>query len=231
MNYSFSYPELQQKFCEGFEFFPFRNLEQYGRFIYKRYANVQDLQELLDRYDFEYSLHGLNAQVLLMMMQQKNIPTAAALLTQLREVSVFFSKQCHGKHLLFYAELVEALETYNGILFIYQRDVQQNIEKQLCNPGPFEQEAGGVSVGTIKHIQIVITEFADSTDIMNDFLKERIVPDMGKADFELPGTEVAIIRNLSRYLLQFKDLMEKTRYIMKQWEIQLVQLQLQEIMN
>jgi len=231
MNYSFSYPELQQKFCEGFEFFPFGDLEQYGRFIYKRYANEQDLRGILDQYDFENSLYGLNAQVLLLLMQQKSIPAAAVLLTQLKEVSVFFSRQCHGMHLLFYAELVEALETYSGILFIYQRDVQQNIEKQLSDPVPFEQEAAVVSVDTIKHIQVVIKEFADSTDIMNDFLKERIGPDIGKADFELSKTEADIITNLSRELLRFKELMEKTKYIMKQWETQLVQLQLQEVMN
>lgn len=231
MNHTFSYPELQQKFCEGFEFFPFGDLEQYGRFIYKRYANEQNLQELLDQYDFEYSLYGLNAQVLLVMMQQKNIPAAAALLTQLREVSIFFSRQCHGMHLLFYAELVDALETYSGILSIYQRDVQQNIEKQLSDPGSLEQETGAVSVGTIKHIQVVITEFAASTDIMNDFLNERIARDMGKADFELPRTEAAIIRSLSRNLLQFRELMEKTKYIMQQWESQLLQLQLQQVMN
>lgn len=231
MNHTFSYPELQQKFCEGFEFFPFRNLEQYGRFVYKCYANGEDLQGLLDRYDYEYSLYGLNAQVLLLMMQQRNIPAAAALLTRLREVSVFFSKQCHGMHLLFYAELIEALETYIGILFIYQRDVQQNIEKQLCDPGPFEQETAVVSIDTIKHIQVVITEFADSTDIMNDFLNERITPDIGNAGFELPKTEAAVIADLSRKLLQFKDLMGKTGYIMKQWETQLAQLQLQEAMN
>ena len=231
MNHSFSYPELQQKFCEGFEFFPFGDLEQYGRFIYKRYANEQDLQGLLDHYDLEYSLYGLNAQVLLMMMQQKNIPTAAALLAQLREVSLLFSKQCHGRHLLFYAELIDALETYSGILSIYQRDVQQNIEKQLSDPGPFEQETAVVSIGTIKHIQVVISEFADSTGIMNDFLSERIAPGIGKVDFELPRTEAAIIRNLSQNLLQFRDLMEKTRYIMKQWETQLLQLHLQPAMN
>ncbi|SEL39795.1 hypothetical protein SAMN04488505_102183 [Chitinophaga rupis] len=231
MNHTFSYPELQQKFCEGFEFFPFRNLEQYGKFIYKRYANVQDLQGVLDCYDFENNLYGLSARVLLLMMQQKNIPAAAALLTQLKEVSAFFTRQCHGMHLLFYAEMIDALETYNGILFIYQRDVQQNIEKQLCDPGRFEQETAVVSIGTIKHIQVVITEFADSTDIMNDFLNERIAPDIGNAGFELPKTEAAIITDLSRKLLEFKDLMRKTGYIMKQWETRLAQLQLQEVMN
>jgi len=232
MKTSFSYPEMQQKFCEGFGFFPFSDLEQHGRFIYKRYADAQDLEDLLDYYDFEYDLNGLNGQMLLLMLRQKNIPSAAALLLHLEEISNRLGERCHEGNAEIYEQLLDATQTYNGILFLYQRDVQQNIEKQLSDPELLPEEGpAGVNAASIKHIQVVITEFMSSTDIMNDFLDGLITNNPVAGIFELPKTEVAVIMDLSRKLLQFKNLMEKTQYILKQWETQIIQLHQQQTMN
>jgi len=229
MRTSLSYPELQQKFCEGFSFFPFSDLEQHGRFIYKCYAGEQNLKGILDNYDFEYNLNG---QMLLLMLQQKNIPSAAALLLHLEEVSSLLRERRYGGKAEIYEQLLDATQTFGGILLLYQRDVQQNIEKQLSDP-ELLPDKGAVSVNarSIKHIQVVITEFMSSTDIMNDFLDGLINNNPIAGTFELPKTEVVIIMDLSRKLLQFKSLMGKTRYILKQWETQIIQLHQQQTMN
>jgi len=232
MNTPYSYPELQQRFCEGFIFLPFNNLEQYGSFIYKRYGQAAGLEAIIEHLDVEYNLCGLHAQMLQLMMQQRNIPAAATLLLLLEEAGRLFGDRCDGRYALFFGQLLEATATYADILFVFQRDVQQNIEKQLAGmEKPAYTIATDVNANSVRHIQVVITELINSTDIIHDFLYDLIPDGYNCNPPVLTGITAGMLKTLVGRLKQYRLLMEKTVYILKQWEREIIQIYRKQVMN
>ncbi|HEU4556159.1 MAG TPA: hypothetical protein VFS25_25150 [Chitinophaga sp.] len=227
MGIYYSYPELQRKFCEGFGFLPFSNLEQSGSSIYKRYSPAPDLKKTIDCVDQDYALESLHPQMLLLMLQQRNIPLAEALLQHLEQANRLFGSQCSGKHLLFYGHILEVIRTYRDILYVFQRDVLRNIELQLECPGG---RPADINANSVHHIQVIVTELINSTVIIHEFLNNSISGNSGEKP-ALTGITEDILDTLTRKLKQFTLLMEKMVYILKQWEQQILQMYRKQTMN
>jgi rRNA-processing protein FCF1 len=232
---SFTYTELQKKFCEGFFFHPFKELEQYGYFIYKCYAAVDDTKAVLDVHSHDYNFNSTHPQVLLCKLQQRDVPVSAALLEELqsarRKLEERFSYRM--KYAAVQAQLLETLETYERILYSYQQDVLRNIIVQLSSPAG-EQEPGcydDVGPENIRHLQIIVKEFLNSTDIIRSFLKGCIKRVIGYEKILLTVDELEMLRQLLVMTGEMWEQQKKSMFILQNWKEQRVQFTNQQMRN
>jgi hypothetical protein len=232
---SFSYPELQKRFCEGFDFFPFKSLEQYGNFIYKSYTADGDTRELLDRYIYQYDNSSVHAKVLLMKLQQNDIPVAGELLFKMQSAGYRFEERFYSikRRPAIYKQLLETMETYHRILAVYQHEVQQHIAAQLAATPEEEQQAAyeGISIENILQLKLVAQEFLRSTDIIYTFLEgcHQQLPDYRK--LVLSAGEQKTIREILQTIVLFRDLQKETIDILKQWKQDAARYKDQRIWN
>lgn len=232
---SFSYPELQKRFCEGFDFIPFKALEQYNGFIYKSYVTADDTRELLDRYTYQYDNSGVHARVLLMKLQQNDIPVAAELLFKLQTAGYRFEERFHStkRRPAVFKQLLETMETYHRILAVYQHDVQQHIAAQLA-AAPEEDQLvtyESISADNILQLKLVVQEFLRSTDIIYTFLEacHQQEPDFQK--LELTEEEQTNLRDILFTIILLRDLQKETIDILKQWKQDAARFKDQRIWN
>lgn len=232
---SFSYPELQKRFCEGFDFFPFKALEQYGGFIYKSYTADDDTRELLDRYVYQHDNSSVHARVLLLKLQQNDIPVAGELLFQLQSAGYRFEERFYSikRRPAIYKQLLETMETYHRILAVYQHEVQQHIAAQLSEMPEGEQQAAydGINADSIVQLKLVVQEFLRSTDIIYAFLEgcHQQLPDYRK--LVLSAEEQKTIRDILHTVIMFRDLQKETIDILKQWKQDAARYKDQRIWN
>jgi hypothetical protein len=232
---SFSYPELQKRFCEGFDFFPFKSLEQHGGFIYKSYVTDDDTRELLDRYTYQYDNSGVHASVLLLKLQQNDIPVAGELLFQLQTAGYRFEERFYSikRRPAIYKQLLETMETYHRVLAVYQHDVQQHIAAQL-SAAPEEEQLmtyEGIGTDNIMQLKLAVQEFLRSTDIIYTFLEgcHRQHPEFRK--LLLTAEEQSSLRDILHTIVLFRDLQKDTIDILKQWKHDVARLKDQRIWN
>jgi len=232
---AFTYPELQQRFCEGFAFYPFKALEQHGGFIYKSYQSTNDMPRLLEQYGREYDFNILQAQKLLRKLQQHDIPVTGELLYRLQ----ITSRQLEDRFKLLKRQpsinrqLLETMDTYHRLLAVYQHDVQQRIAAQLATvPEAGDEDAADiVSAEHIKKLQAVVQEFTQSTEVMALFLKGCI---NGKRKFNKMALTVDELENmhaLIRLIAQVRNLQDRNFCMLEEWKQQVVLFQRRHTMN
>jgi len=220
---SFTYAELQEKFCEGFAFFPFEALEQHGRFIYKQYTAGHNTRGLLDSYN-SYNDSSLHAQVLLLKLQQRDIPVAAELMGRIRADHYRLEERVSNmkRRPLIYKQLLETMDTYHRILTVYQHQVQEQIVAQLLAisdiNGPLSFEA--VSVENLANIGSVVQEFLHSTEIIYGFLYGCIRQMPGFKKLVLSAGEREEMEALLKTIRTFRSLQKKTIQLLEQWKHQ-----------
>lgn len=73
----------QKKFCEGFLFFPIRQLKKYGGFIYKQYSKQARIRPLLDMKIPSLDFHMSYATVLHSCIEDQAMPQAAKILSRM----------------------------------------------------------------------------------------------------------------------------------------------------
>ncbi|WP_298738620.1 hypothetical protein [uncultured Chitinophaga sp.] len=232
---SFSYPELQKRFCEGFDFFPFRSLEQHGGFIYKCYVSDDDTRELLDRYSCQYDNSVVHARVLLVKLQQNDIPVAGELLFKLQTAGYRFEERFHSlkRKPAVYRQLLETMETYHRILAVYQHDVQQHIAAQLAAAPETEQPSapGAISTDNIQHLKLVVQEFLRSTDIIYTFLEGCVQHRPDYRQLVLTRKEQICLQDILLTIIQLRNLQKDVIGILKQWKQDAARLKDQRIWN
>lgn len=232
---SFSYPELQKRFCEGFDFFPFKSLEQHGGFIYKSYVTDDDTRELLDRYTYQYDNSGVHASVLLLKLQQNDIPVAGELLFQLQTAGYRFEERFYSikRRPAIYKRLLGTMETYHRILAVYQHDVQQHIAAQLSAAPQEEQPVSYEEIGTdnIMQLKLAVQEFLRSTDIIYTFLEGCHLQHPEFRKLVLTAEEQSSLRDILHTIVLFRDLQKDTIDILKQWKYDVARLKDQRIWN
>jgi hypothetical protein len=220
---SFNYAELQEKFCEGFAFFPFEALEQHGRFIYKRYAAGDNTPKLLDSYD-SHCDGSLHARILLVKLQQQDVPLAAKLLNRMELDHYRLDQRFRGRKRrpAIHKQLLETMDTYRRILTVYQDQVQQQVVAQLLalsdKNGPLSFE--GVSVENLASVASVIQEFLHSTEIIYGFLYGCIRQLPGFKKLVLNAREMEELEELLKTIRTFRDLQKKTMQLFEQWKQQ-----------
>jgi len=232
---SFSYPELQKRFCEGFDFFPFKALEQHGGFIYKSYVTDGDTRELLDRYTYQYDNSGVHARVLLMKLQQNDIPVAGELLFKLQTTGYRFEERFHAvkRQPVVFKQLLETMETYHRILAVYQHDVQQHIATQLA-AAPEEDQLvtyEAISADNIMQLKLVVQEFLRSTDIIYTFLEACYLQQPEFQQLMLTEEEKTSLRDILYTIILLRDLQKDTIDILKQWKQDAARFKDQRIWN
>ncbi|HEY0611145.1 MAG TPA: hypothetical protein VGD35_15855 [Chitinophaga sp.] len=232
---SFSYTELQKRFCEGFDFIPFKALEQHGGFIYKSYVTDGDTRELLDRYTYQYDNSGIHARVLLMKLQQNDIPVAGELLFKLQTAGYRLEERFYTikRRPVVYKQLLETMETYHRILAVYQHDVQQHIAAQLA-AAPEEDQLvtyEAISADNILQLKLVVQEFLRSTDIIYTFLDACYQQQPEFEKLLLTDEERSSMRDILYTIILFRDLQKDTIDILKQWKQDAARFKDQRIWN
>lgn len=231
---SFTYAELQQKFCEGFAFFPFEALEQHGRFIYKRYAAGDNTPKLLDSY-YVNSDGGLHARILLVKLQQQDVPLAGELLSTVQLEHCRLEERFRGmkRRPVIYKQLLETMDTYYRILNVYQHQVQEQMVSQLLalsdKHGPLSFD--GVSAENLANIASVVQEFLHSTEIIYGFLYGCIRQMPGFKKLVLTAEETNELEALLKRISAFRGLQKKTGQVLEQWKREGVRHQEQRTMN
>lgn len=232
---SFSYAELQKRFCEGFAFFPFNALEQYDDFIYKRYTCSDNAHRLLELQREEYNFGREYAKFLLQKLQQQAIPIAAQLLHQLEKVSLELMPDGSTikKQPAMYHELADTISTYQRILSVYQHNVQENIASQLSLIPDFPDAGAYIEIGAdnIRQIQIVVMEFMQSTDIICKFLTSCINRKCGFDQLLFRKETWAQLKALVTSTCEFRDLQQETILLLEPWEKRIIHLNNLQIMN
>lgn len=217
---SFTYAELQEKFCEGFTFFPFEALEQHGRFIYKRYAAGDNTRKLLDTYSGNRD-GSLHARILLVKLQQQDIPVASELLNRIQSELYCLEQRFAGRKRrpAIYQQLLETMDTYHRILSVYQDQVQQRIVAQLLalsdKNGPLSFE--GISAENLANVGSVVQEFLHSTEIIYGFLYGCIRQMPGFKKLVLTDKETAEMEALLKMVRAFRALQKKTSHVLEDW--------------
>jgi hypothetical protein len=220
MYQSFTYAELQEKFCEGFTFFPFASLEQHGRFIYKRYMAGDNTPKLLDNYSGNYD-GGLHARILLVKLQQQDIPLAAELLNTIQAEHYLMKERFRmmRRRPAIYKQLLETMDTYHRILTVYQHQVQEQIVAQLLSlsdtHGPLSLE--GVSTANLANINSIVQEFLQSTEILYGFLYGCIRQMPGFKRLLLTAKETEELESLLKMVRAFRTLQRKTSQVLWEW--------------
>lgn len=231
---SFTYAEMQEKFCEGFAFFPFEALEQHGPFIYKRYAAGDNTPRLLDSYKGN-SDGGLHARILLVKLQQQDIPLAAELLTRIQSERYRLDEGFRRmkRRPAIYKQLLETMDTYHRILSVYQQQVQQQIVAQLLalsdKHGPLSFE--GISTENLANIGSVVQEFLNSTEILYGFLYGCIRQLPGFKKLVLNAEETEELEILLKMVRAFRALQRKTWQVLAEWQQEGVRHRKQRTMN
>lgn len=232
---SFSYTELQKRFCEGFAFFPFNALEQYDDFIYKRYTCSDNAHRLLEVQREEYNFGRQYAKFLLQKLQQQDIPIAAQLLLQLEEVCLKLMESSEGnsKRPAIYHELADTISTYQRILSVYQHNVQEHIATQLSSMPDFPDAGTYVEIGAdnIRQIEIVIMEFMQSTDIICTFLSSCINRRCGFDKLLFRKETWEQLKMLVSSTYELKEQQQETIVLLELWEKRIVRLNKLQIMN
>jgi hypothetical protein len=218
---TFTYAELLERFCEGFAFFPFTALEQHGHFIYKRYMAGENTAGLLDSYTGN-SDGGLHGQILLVKLQQQDIPLAAELLTRIQSEHSLLEERFRGmkRRPAIYKQLLETMDSYHRILSVYQHQVQQQIVAQLMaltdKHGPLSLE--GITAENLANISSVVQEFLQSTEILYGFLYGCIRQMPGFKRLVLTARETEDMEILLKMVRAFRALQRKTSYVLEQWK-------------
>lgn len=232
---SFTYTELQKRFCEGFDFFPFSALEQYGNFIYKSYAAAENTPVLLDRYSDLYDNSGVHARVLLQKLQTQDIPVAGELLFKLQTIGYQMEERFNTvrRKPAIYKQLLETMETYHRILAVYQHQVQQHIAAQLSAIPEEEQHVSyeEISADNLGQLKLVVQEFLRSTDIIYVFLDscEQQLPGFRK--LVLSPKELSGLRDIMEIVTRFRDLQKKSVYILEEWKRHVARSKDQRLLN
>lgn len=235
MQPSFTYSDLQKKFCEGFTFFPINGLEQDDRHIYKRYTKEGKMLELLDQHESHCNFGSLHARILLLKLLQKDIPLASMLLSKLRAESASLETFFHrvGKGPAMSGQLLETMATCYQLLTVYQHQVQEQMTIQLtglCNKstGTF---CGMDILKGIEHARVMVEEFLGSTDIMYDCLLACTLQAPGFRELTLTESDLDELRDIMGVIDEFRCLQEKTIYVLEQWRQEQIKISHMDIMN
>jgi hypothetical protein len=232
---SFTYPELQERFCEGFAFFPFQALEQHGSYIFKRYAAGDNTAGLLDRYNRLYNAGYLHAELLLMKLQQRDIPIAAELLRRLQSGRSHLEERCRGlkRRPIIVKQLMDSIDGYSRVLTVYQNQVQQQLLAQLTELSAPNSTTSyeGVNAENLGQISSIVQEFLHSSEIIYGFLYGCIRQLPGFKRLRLTVSEQEDLQTIMKTINEFRNLQQKTIYMLEQWAQEGAQHREQRIMN
>lgn len=219
----FTYPELQNKFCEGFEFIPFAALVQHSGFIYKCYKDAGNIPGILDRYSCLCNFNSINARVLSQKLKQKDIFVAVELLHKLDVTGNCLEKRFYSmrRRPAIYEQLLKAMHTFHGILTVYRQQVLLHIAGQLSAT----TEAGcnimyeEVTEDNLREIGRMVQEFLRSADIMDVFLESCLRKLPGFRKLILLPEERESLQNILNTIAVFIDLQQKTIHVLDQWKL------------
>lgn len=236
---SFTYPELQKKFCEGFIFYPFEALEQHGGYIYKRYAQKDNTQQVLDRYREEYDFNNLHAQQLIEKLQQKDIPVGGELLYHLQRTGCRLEGRFYSikKRPPVYRQLLDVLENYHKALAVFQHKIQQPLVIQLGSMAGLLQTEGseggfrGVTEDNLVELQATVHEFLTSSDTIIGFLTGCIEKEGIYRKLALSTAEEVTLKDTVGLITSFKRQQRETYYMLRNWQRQLSHFREQCTMN
>lgn len=235
MQPSFTYSDLQKRFCEGFTFFPFSGLEQAGRYIYKCYTQEANTPGLLDQHESHCGFGSLHARVLLLKLLQKDIPFGKMLLSKLGSESAGLAAYFHrvGSASAMSRQLLETMANYHRLLSVYQHQVQEHMATQLaalCNRHADTFCKMDISKG-IDLARAMVEEFLGSTDIMYDCLLACSLRASGFHELSLAESDLDALRDLMGMIDEFRCQQEKTIYVLEQWRQEHMKFNQKNIMN
>ena len=220
---TFTNIELQKRFCEGFAFFPFKALEQYGNFIYKNYSRQDSTRKVLDWCSGEVDFSEQYAQKLLQKLKLKDIPAADVLLDTLQSASTWLKERFDQsrKHPL-RKKLPEGMENYHRLVSLYQQQVQLNIATQLAAiPQLPSNGRYNVNAGDIHQVEAVMQEFIQGTDSLCAFLKDCIGKKKRTAPEGLAAGDITYLLSVIKVIASFRYLQERNIYLLEAWKMQL----------
>lgn len=235
MQPSFSYSDLQERFCEGFTFFPFSGLEQSGRHIYKCYTKESSTPVLLDQHESHSNFGSLHARVLLLKLLQKDIPLANLLLSKLKVVSAELEATFYktGRASAMSRQLLETMTSCHRLLTVYQQQVQEPLATQLsalCNRDA-NTFSGTDILKSIERTREMVEEFLGSTDMMYDCLLACTLQAPGFRELMLAQNDLEELRDIMGMIEEFHRLQEKTIYVLAQLREEYKRYSLMNIMN
>lgn len=217
-----TYPELQEKFSEGFDFQPIRGLKQHNTMIYKCYGYPANIIPVLDFYNHEQDFNGLYTSMILLKLRQGDIPIAEQLMGQLHTATGALEQHFSTLKKLsdINRQLLNILTVYQSILLAYKRDVQDYIAMRISSPPTSEDETlsfKNMSTADIRQVQVIILKFCNSTNMLFIFLKNCIEKKPGFENLFLMKEELLLVSELLETSALFRDQQQKTISIIRNW--------------
>ncbi|CAL1519848.1 hypothetical protein [Chitinophaga sp. MM2321] len=121
---------LQRKFCEGFLFYPFKQLRRYGNAIYKQYNNKSGIKILLDVQRDIFDFSSYYAGEVARTIQKMAHPQVEKVMKQLESLYVVSREDKHHG-LIILPEFNERIIHFYGELNTFQSVVLANLEVEV----------------------------------------------------------------------------------------------------
>ncbi|WP_291912301.1 hypothetical protein [Chitinophaga sp. CB10] len=169
----FSLNSIQQRFCEGFLFFPFKQLKKSGNYIYKQYKPNSGIRQVLEQRKVAFDFHVFFAQQLLEKINKVAIPNGIALMRQVERLFESNNRSEQTTAAVF-TTFTDMLSTYYNELSNYQSVVllrQQEAAKPMVKRTPDCSHAGNVYSNEWSHL---IKQFILNGNAVIEFLQENL---------------------------------------------------------
>jgi len=227
--------ELQEKFCEGFSFYPIPLLKQYGHLIYKCYKEERPLPKQLERSCRPLAINIRYALTLLNKLQQKDIAAARELLHRLLTLCRLLEAPPPGfkRPAAIHRQLLDGMCTFYGLMETYVQQALLRIASQLSEiPAvPGANNYPQVKPAQFRQVQNVIKEFLYSADTVCTFLNSCLSGPETPAQQHLLPAQIDSLRHLSAAAGVFKRLQEENLSLLEEWKQQTLYLYKQRTMN
>lgn len=230
----FTYPELQKKFCEGFEFLPLGELQQSDDLIYKCYKNPQHPEEIPPICKHVINNTKTYADVLLSKLRDQDIPMTGYLRLRLKMAGYLYEQ--HYRSLedppVIHKQLMGTLEGSHRILNVFQKDILTCVVTLLSSPERGEEyRLTSFNEKYICQLQSTITELMYSINIVYGFMKGCVKGMPGYEDLLLTEEELDAFNELLEITEKLWALQKKTINILTKWKKKINSSGRQQMMN
>ncbi len=164
---------IQQRFCEGFLYFPFKQLKKSGNHIYKQYKSQSGIRQVLDEQKVTIDFHIFFAQQLREKIARVAVPNGISLMRQVEDLFEGNGRNEQTTAAVF-TTFTEILTTYYSELSNYQSVVllrQQESLKPMTKRNPDCSNAADVFSTEWPRM---IKQFINNGNAVVKFLQENL---------------------------------------------------------
>lgn len=205
----------QRKFCEGFLFFPIRNLQKYGNFIYRQYGRKAGIKVLLEMKMGLLDYNTMYAEEIHRCITDKAMSQATKVLDRTED---FYARvtTATGNMPAIHHDFNELIIHFYREVSIYNNVVLHNLKeelKQVLKPGKGDsgQAPGHEHISKVTRL---VKEFMLQTKtilaLIDDFVEENSIQAAG-----YPAVQLAALQTDIREMYMHQ---QKISSLLKRWK-------------